>query len=171
MAQVKIQYEKNQDDVIRLFQYIFSNENNGRYALFNFHNQYKESVSDFTFLVSQLDSNGGLISKSKMKYNNFIAKADTFFVPKIKLELDDKCEELEVSLVEAYFVESSFIDGKLIAKPEQIVEEEFEANNLHYFHNHKVLRLGNPSFYMFITLVFITLSILGSLLYLSGNIG
>lgn len=167
MAQIKIQYEKNQDDLIRLFQYIFSQENNGRYALFNFHNQFEESVTNFTFFVLQLDSNGGLISKSKMNYNNFIAKANSFFVPKLKLELDERCESLEVNIVDAYFEESSYVEGKLTTKPQEIVEEELDTNSLHYFHNHKVLKIGSPAKYIFISLVFIVLSILSVFLYIN----
>lgn len=169
MAQTKIQYTKNENDAIRLFQYIFSVENSGRFALFNFHNQYTQSVKCFSFVVVQYDKNNEVITKNKMEYDDFYAKENTFFVPKIKLSLDDECIHLDVYVVEAFFEKDYYFDGKISVAPVEEIEEKFDVSTLHFFHNKRLLSIRKNSLVFFLMLLFIGFSLLVLYLYIANK--
>lgn len=160
MAQIKVQYTLHEDDPVRLFQYIFSYENSGNYALFNFHNQYTEELRSFDFIVKQYDKDNLLLVKNKMEYNNFTANANSFFVPKLKLVIDDKCDRIEVEVVEALFEQSYYFEGEMKEPVVEIEEEQFDSSKLHYFHSTKKLLFQKPLTTFLITILFTIVSFL-----------
>lgn len=167
MAQNKIQYVGNEDDPVRLFQYIFSYENSGNFALFNFHNQYNEDLRSFSFIVKQYDKESNLLVKSKMDYDKLSAKSDSFFVPKIKLSLDSLCDYISVEVVEALFIDSYYFEGKMTVKQQEVEEEKIDISTLPYFHNRKRLLFQKPILAFLCTVFFIIISFLCLYLYLT----
>ncbi|MFI3251620.1 MAG: hypothetical protein R3Y60_00630 [bacterium] len=169
MAKIKVQYNGCEDDAVRLFQYIFSDENSGRYALFNFHNQYTESVHELSFIVKQQDENGETIKKSKLTYGDLNAKENSFFVPKVKLLLDENCKYLDVSVVECFFTESYYLDGKITTPPVKEVEEKFDPKTLHSFTNKQIYKIRNQFILFLFAILFIAFSLMVLMAYTISN--
>lgn len=166
MAQTKIQYTLNESDPVRLFQYIFSYENKGDFALFNFHNQHDDILESMSFIVKQYDKDENLLVKNKMSYDDLCVKSNSFFVPKLKLVIDSLCDHIEVEVVEAIFEFSKYFEGEIISTIEEVVEEEkFDPSTLHYFHNNKILMFQKPILAFLVTLIFILIAFL--ILYLA----
>ncbi len=159
MDQIVIQYTESLNDPVRLNQYIFSNELNGRFALFNFHNQHVQNINYITFTVVQYDVDNNVITKNKMYYQDFIAASNSFFVPKVKLLLNNECEYLIVYVDEARFDTDTFIEGKLkvVKKEEEKIEEEKVEP---YFHSIDKLRIVKAKKLFFFSLLFLFISIL-----------
>ncbi len=167
MAQTKFQYTLNSEDPVRLFQYIFSYENTGNYALFNFHNQYKETLRSFSFIVKQYDKEEKLLVKSRLEYNDLEAKENSFFVPKLKLTLDSNCDYITVEVDEALFTDAYYFEGEMKEKVEEIEEEKFDPSTLPYFKSNKKLMFEKPIFSFTLTCIFTAVSFLLLYLYLA----
>lgn len=172
MEHKKFLYNDYEEDVIRLSQYIFiETDLSERHAIFNFHNQFTESVKDINFVVIQYDKNDEVLNRTKLKYDGFEAKGNTFFVPKVKLLILDNCERLDVYVEEATFDDYYLIDGvvhEITHDEEEIIEEDTTIN--HYFDVAKLSYVGDAKVILLSTVIFASLVLLAMYIILPQGI-
>lgn len=164
---LKYNYVNNNSDPVFATQYIINEEDQQRNVIFKFKNNYKEILTSFSFIVTQMDVEGEVVAECEMEYNDFIAKSFTEFVPKLKLLLSTSCVNLIIKVVTASFETVSVVDGEFVL-PE--VEEVIDPSTLHYFHNRKLLYIQKPSTMVLFMLLFIVCSLLVLYLYFTSNI-
>ncbi len=174
MEHKKFQYNEYEEDVVRLSQYIFlETDLNEKHAIFNFHNQFTESIKSVNFVAIQFDNNDEVLNKTKLKYDGFEAKGNTFFVPKLKLLITEGCEKLEVYVEEATFDNYYLIDG-VVHEISRELEYDEEGNAIeeksaleHTFNVSKINRVGSTSLIVFTAFALATITLV--LLYLFGS--
>ena len=130
----KIKYTENLSDAVALDEYIvFGNERKEeKYILFRFYNNVDQKLLGMKFEVSQYDMHEHLIERSVVIYNNFLAKANSSFVPKAKLKVAYACTRISVRLIQAAFDRVMWNEGEYIdntykfehyARDEKYIEE------------------------------------------------
>lgn len=112
----KIKYTDDLSDAVSLDEYIvFGNERaEEKYIVFKFFNNVNQKLIGMKFEVSQYDMHDQLIEKSVVIYNNFLAKANSSFVPKAKLKVMYACKRISVRLVQAAFDRVMWNEGEYI---------------------------------------------------------
>ena len=131
----KVKYTQDLSDAVSLDEYIvFANERNElKYIVFKFSNNVNQKLLGMKFEVSQYDMHDHLIEKSVVIYNNFLAKANSSFVPKAKLKVLYACKYISVRLVQAAFDRVMWNEGEYIdntykfehfARDEKYIEEK-----------------------------------------------
>lgn len=131
----KIKYTENLSDAVSLDEYIvFGNERKEeKYILFRFYNSVDQKLLGMKFEVSQYDMHEHLIEKSVVIYNNFLAKANSSFVPKAKLKVAYACTRISVRLIQAAFDRVMWNEGEYVdnsykfehyARDERYIEEK-----------------------------------------------
>lgn len=136
MKNRKFQFNDYEEDVVRLSQYIFLDTDLGEtHAIFNFDNNFTESIKSIDFVVIQYDEEDQILNKTKLHYDGFEAKGNTSFVPKVKLLIEAYCERLDVYVEEATFDDFYLIDGVVheITKDEELESEDVDTSIEHYF--------------------------------------
>lgn len=130
----KIKYADNLSDAVSLEEYIvFGNEKaEEKYIVFKFSNNVDQKLLGLKFEVSQYDMNDNLIERSVVIYNNFLAKANSSFVPKAKLKVLYACKRISVKLLQAAFDRVLWNEGEYVdntykfehyARDEKYIEE------------------------------------------------
>lgn len=130
----KIKYTDDLSDAVSLDEYIvFGNERNEeKYVVFKFYNNVNQKLLGMKFEVSQYDMHDNLIERSVVIYNNFLAKANSSFVPKAKLKVLYACKRISVKLVQAAFDRVLWNEGEYVdntykfehyARDEKYIEE------------------------------------------------
>lgn len=130
----KIKYTDDISDAVSLDEYIvFGNERNEeKYIVFKFYNNVNQKLLGMKFEVSQYDMHDNLIERSVVIYNNFLAKANSSFVPKAKLKALYACKRISVRLVQAAFDRVLWNEGEYVdntykfehyARDEKYIEE------------------------------------------------
>ena len=130
----KIKYTDDLSDAVSLDEYIvFGNERNEeKYIVFKFYNNVNQKLLGMKFEVSQYDMHDNLIERSVVIYNNFLAKANSSFVPKAKLKVLYACKRISVRLVQAAFDRVLWNEGEYVdntykfehyARDEKYIEE------------------------------------------------
>ena len=131
----KIKYTENLSDAVSLDEYIvFGNERAGlKYIVFKFFNNVNQKLLGMKFEVSQYDMHDNLIERSVVIYNNFLAKANSSFVPKAKLKVLYACKRISVRLIQAAFDRVMWNEGAYVdntykfehyARDEKYIEEK-----------------------------------------------
>ena len=131
----KIKYTENLSDAVSLDEYIvFGNERAGvKYIVFKFFNNVNQKLLSMKFEVSQYDMHDNLIERSVVIYNNFLAKANSSFVPKAKLKVLYACKRISVRLIQAAFDRVMWNEGEYVdntykfehyARDEKYIEEK-----------------------------------------------
>lgn len=166
MNQKKFQYNDYEEDVVRASQYIFLEDEGERHAIFNFHNQFTEAIKSLTFFAIQYDDNDEILNKAKLKYDGFKCDANTYFVPKLKLVLNDDCERLEIYVVDATFDNYYLIDGVVheIHRESENVEGDFEVEDEvlpYYFDVNTITRVANPKVFLVTIFIIAFLVVIG----------
>ena len=131
----KIKYTEDLSDAVSLDEYIvFANERNElKYIVFKFSNNVNQQLLGMKFEVSQYDMHDNLIERSVVIYNNFLAKANSSFVPKAKLRVLYACKRISVRLIQAAFDRVMWNEGEYVdntykfehfARDERYIEEK-----------------------------------------------
>ena len=131
----KIKYTEDLSDAVSLDEYIvFANERNElKYIVFKFSNNVNQQLLGMKFEVSQYDMHDNLIERSVVIYNNFLAKANSSFVPKAKLRVLYACKRISVRLIQAAFDRVMWNEGEYVdntykfehfARDERYIEEQ-----------------------------------------------
>lgn len=130
----KIKYTDSLSDAVSLDEYIvFGNEKSEqKYIVFRFSNNVDQKLIGMKFEVNQYDMHDRLIEKSVVIYNNFLAKANSSFVPKAKLKVQYACKRISVKLLQAAFDRVLWNEGEYVdnsykfehyARDEKYIEE------------------------------------------------
>lgn len=101
----KIKYTDNLSDLVSLDEYIVFQDDKAKrkYIVFKFINNVTQQLSGMKFEVCQYNTDGNLIEKSVIVYNEFLAGAEEEFVPKAKLRVSYNCNSISVRLIEAAY--------------------------------------------------------------------
>lgn len=112
----KIKYTDDLSDAVALNEYImFGDERSEqKYIVFKFSNNVNQKLLGMKFEVSQYDMHDNLIEKSVVIYNNFLAKANSEFVPKAKLKVLYACKRISVKLLQAAFDRVLWNEGEYV---------------------------------------------------------
>lgn len=130
----KIKYTDNLSDAVSLNEYIVFGDERAeeKFIVFKFSNNVNQKLLGMKFEVSQYDMHDNLIEKSVVIYNNFLAKANSEFVPKAKLRVLYACKRISVKLVQAAFDRVLWNEGEYVdntykfehyARDEKYIEE------------------------------------------------
>ena len=112
----KIKYTDSLSDAVSLDEYIvFGNEKREeKYVVFRLSNNVDQKLLGMKLEVNQYDMHDRLIEKSVVIYNNFLAKANSSFVPKAKLKVQYACKRISVTLLQAAFDRVLWNEGEYV---------------------------------------------------------
>lgn len=120
-------YSKNKYITVR--KYLIAKDDDGqRYAIFQFVNNYRDTVRKIKIHVEQYDKNNNLVYENDIPYEGLSIGHHGKFVPFFKLALDKKTTRINTTLVAAQFENHVYKDGKMVRFKKE--EEEGETKEL-----------------------------------------
>lgn len=138
-------------------------ENGKNYFYMEFKNNYKEPLTDITYIVRQYDSSNKILSSNKFTYSNFIVNPKKTFIPKVKFFQEENCANIEFDLIDAKF-ENAYINNKEFYGDD--INDEVLLNT-----KKKPIRINRILYILFysLTILLTFLSIIFSTLYFVGT--
>lgn len=94
------------DGAVALKQYMFVRRDGKRCLLFRFANESAHAVSGFEILLTQISSDGRVISRSRVPYPAVTVSSGGTYAPDSGVVVSDKCSDFRVSLV--YYVSGDY---------------------------------------------------------------
>lgn len=94
------------DGYVALKQYIFTRREGKRCLLLRFANEYSRTVHGFEVVVTQLSSDGRVIGRSRVPYQNISVSPGNTYAPDSGIVVADNCSDFRISLV--YFVSGDY---------------------------------------------------------------
>ena len=92
-------------DSVSAKHYLVIGENGKRYLLIRFANETEVTVSDFEFILTQFDSAGKVIDKTKIKYDSISLAPQQTFASKRGIIVKEECVDFSVKII-SYFSKS-----------------------------------------------------------------
>ena len=94
------------DGYIALKQYIFIRRDGKRCLLLRFANEFSRTVHGFEVIVTQLSSDGRVIGRSRVPYQNISVASGNTYSPDSGVVVRENCADFRISLV--YFVSGDY---------------------------------------------------------------
>ncbi len=128
MNMIKYQYNDYEDDIVRVSEYMVLEESSN-YLIMNVHNQFEENIKGIVIIVVQYDDNNQILSRSKVKHNDFICGSNSNFVPKSKVLLEENYASLDLYVSEAIFDNHYLVDGVINEINRDVIDIDDELNS------------------------------------------
>lgn len=90
------------DNFISVKQYMFLRNNGKKCLTLRYTNSLEHKVNGFKFLLVQIDVNGKVISKKKIKINNIVFHKDSDYTCNKGIVVDEKCVDFKVQMLCVY---------------------------------------------------------------------
>ena len=109
----KIIYDSTDPSPVSLMEYLIFSEEDSKYLVFKFRNNLNQRLHSITVQVDCYDSDYSLIERSTVTFNELDIRQGALFVPSKKMKVDVSTTNIKVSLINAKFMLSEYIQNEL----------------------------------------------------------